>query len=374
MGSREKDISIKLPEIKGDRCVHALIETASCQACVDICPQNAWILDDESLGLNTNLCDGCGLCIPACTEGAITQTKDCTIREENNKKVLLVGCEYINSSTDSSVESNNWKCVHAVSANELLNLYHDGIRQIVVSKADCNTCSRGKNEHLYERVNKLNKMLRHSHLAPLHYNEIPADQWYQLWKTPEKSAPGPEMSRRLFFQSAIKQTVGMVLHHSTLDSAQTEFVPLAKILKSEEGCGRIEGEDALYSAVPIINAEKCNGCDTCFRACPHGALLFKLEDAKARYEIDASACSACNICTDLCEQGAISISQWSMQTQETRVICLNIKQCHSCGTVFHYPRVNGTDAGNKKSNALPRQHCNICEKVNHQKNLFQVFS
>ena len=48
--------------------------------------------------IDEDKCDGCGLCVPACSEGAISQTKNCTIREEDNKKVLLLACEYINSS------------------------------------------------------------------------------------------------------------------------------------------------------------------------------------------------------------------------------------------------------------------------------------
>lgn len=324
---------------------------------MDACPKGSWILDDESLGLDTSTCDGCGLCVPACTEGAITQTKDCTIREENQKKVLLLGCEYIDPNHESTHKSDSWKCIHAVSTSELLNFYHDGIHQIVVSKADCDTCSRGACEQLYERLNKVNRMLRHNHLAPFHYNELPVAQWHQLWKTPEKSVPGPEMSRRMFFRSAIKQTVDIVLHHSTLDSTQRKFVPLAKILNREEGAV----DKTLYPAVPVINSEKCNGCDTCVRACPHGALHFKIEDSKARYDIEPQSCSACQICIDLCELNAISVLSWSTQTDP--VICLNMEQCRACGIAFHYPI----------ENEAPRKLCNICEKTNHQRNLFQVF-
>lgn len=353
-----------LPEINGDRCVHALIETASCQSCVDVCPQNSWILDDELLGLNTSTCDGCGLCVPACTEGAITQTKSCTIREEGQKKVLLLSCDYIDQSSEFTLKSNSWRCVHAVSANELLNFHHDGIYQIVASKGNCGNCSRGGVEHLYERVTKINKMLHHNNRPPLFYNELPVGQWHSLWKTPEKAAPGPDMSRRKFFRSAVKQTVDMVLHHSTLDLNQSKFIPLAKIVEG------IEGEEAFYPAVPIISSERCNGCDTCIRACPHGALLFKVENGQARYEIDASVCSACHICTDICEQDAISISDWSRQVRSNHIISLDIKKCDSCGTIFHYPRMNQEE---ENVNALTRHLCNICEQVNHQKNLFQVF-
>lgn len=347
-----------LPEINGDRCVHALIETASCQACVDSCPKNAWVLDDESLGLDTSLCDGCGLCVPVCTEGAITQSKDCTIREENNKKVLLIGCEFIaNAKKEITTKSKNWACIHAVSTGELLGLYQQGIKQIVVSKGDCESCLRGNNEHLYNRVIKISKMLRHSHLPPLHYNELPADKWHQLWKTQKKSMPGPEMSRRRFFQSAIKQTVDMVLHKSILDLSKQKFIPLAKIVDG------IEGENVLFPAVPVINEEKCNGCDTCFRACPHGALQFNITERNALYFIDAANCTDCSICTDLCEEEAIHILNWS--TQNKPDINLIVKKCNSCGAIFHYPKLS--DAGN-----LPRQLCNICEKVDHQRNLFQV--
>ncbi len=375
--AKTASVEYTLPDINGDRCVHALIETASCQACVDICPRNAWILDDESLALDTSLCDACGLCVPVCSEGAITQTKKCTIREEKHKKVLLVACEY--SHTDTSFESgeNQWKCLHAISASELLMLYRDGIHQIFASRADCENCPRGNCEHLYERLGKINMMLRHSHLPPLHYNELGIDQWYRLWQTPKKAAPGPEMSRRMFFRSAIRRGVDMVLQQTSIDESQHDFRPLAKIISdltdsgSDTGSGeahpRAHSEELLFPAVPIINPANCTGCDTCVRACPHAALRFKLEENLAYYEIDASNCTSCHICTDLCEENAINILQWTSQTETSRTLCLNIQKCDSCGTVFHYPRLNPEDSP-------PRHLCNICEKVNHQKNLFQVLT
>lgn len=60
-----------LPEVIPERCVHSLCEVASCSRCVDACPHGAWLLDDASLQLDTGRCNGCGLCVAACTESAL---------------------------------------------------------------------------------------------------------------------------------------------------------------------------------------------------------------------------------------------------------------------------------------------------------------
>ena len=86
------DQALVLPEILAERCVHSRLETASCQACVDSCPQGAWVLDDASLGINTETCDGCGLCAAACPQAAIVHPHeaavcDCPLSLEMNKSL-----------------------------------------------------------------------------------------------------------------------------------------------------------------------------------------------------------------------------------------------------------------------------------------------
>ena len=60
-----------LPTVITERCVHTQLTQASCRACVDSCPVKAWVLDDETLSIDTGACDGCGLCASACPQGAI---------------------------------------------------------------------------------------------------------------------------------------------------------------------------------------------------------------------------------------------------------------------------------------------------------------
>lgn len=351
-GVKDKSsIQSLIPEIDGDRCVHAHIEIASCSACVESCPKNAWILSDESLGLNVEACDGCGLCVPSCTEGAILQIQKCSIREDGTQRVLLLGCEKTN------LEQSNCKCIHSISTTELLKLKRDGIHNIYVSTANCDACSRGENERLFERISQINRMLKQNNLPQVHYKEYSAQAWKELWKTPEKTVPGPEMSRRVFFRSAITKTAELVMSHSTFDNTE-EFVPLGKILPL------VVSSETIYPAVPVLNEETCNGCDACMRACPHDVIKFQHDgETQASYSIDASACTGCFICRDICEEeGAIDVLQWA--TQSKHIIPLSLRKCKSCGADYHLP------TRSKQEESL----CRICKKVDHQKNLFQILT
>ena len=62
-----------VPQAIPGRCVHERVEVGSCQRCVDACPLDAWVLDDAELALDTGRCDGCGLCVAHCPEGALSQ-------------------------------------------------------------------------------------------------------------------------------------------------------------------------------------------------------------------------------------------------------------------------------------------------------------
>ena len=143
----------RIPDINVERCVHAKIEQASCKACIIACPNDAWLLSDDSLSLNASACDGCGLCVPVCSEQAMSQTRIFTLREQGKNRVLLLGCE------NAGLNEANIACIHAVSYHELLKLYRKGIYHILVTTGDCTQCRRGDCDHLSSRIANLNKIL-----------------------------------------------------------------------------------------------------------------------------------------------------------------------------------------------------------------------
>jgi len=55
--------------------------------------------------------------------------------------------------------------------------------------------------------------------------------------------------------------------------------------------------------IPVIDKEKCDGCEMCLEACPPEVIT--LVDGKA--VIDISLCEECGECVDECPNDAISL-------------------------------------------------------------------
>ncbi len=54
-----------------------------------------------------------------------------------------------------------------------------------------------------------------------------------------------------------------------------------------------------------IDEDKCTGCGSCLKACPHGAIS---GEKKKSYRIDDDQCEKCGICKEVCKFNAITIS------------------------------------------------------------------
>lgn len=339
---------LRLPEIKSERCVHTQIEQASCRACVTHCPRQAWQLDDDSLKINIEACDGCGLCAPACTEGAILHSHEPLLRQFDQIVVALLACEKAELEATPGIVP----CIHALSLHDLLKLYRQGVRLLIVATGQCTHCPRQPTQTLPTALIQINQALLQRNCTILQLQEVSADTWRtqsQLLKAPTTTEA---VSRRHFFrrglQSALKETLKF---KGLLPQDQELFPPPGTLLPSSTQLSQLP-------YVPQIDPRRCNGCDTCFKICPHEVLLLDLENPA--YVMVPEKCTGCQLCIDVCLSKAVTVTPWTIPTL-TRLPLQNTR-CPRCGAAFHRP----VDYPNQSN------LCHICTQVNHHRNLFQV--
>ncbi len=346
---------LRIPQIDSALCVYSLAECATCQRCVEACPTKAWILDDDALKLNVDLCNGCGLCLPACPEGALSQDRQLSIRSAECGKALFIHCE--KSQYSESLANNGESllpCIHAIGLRDLVQYSQLAVSTIVTTTGDCQSCHRHAAPCLSDNVRDFNLFLKANSLPELSLYILDTKAFQTHWETSQPFvATGPVVSRRFF----LRQTVNTALSQAIEPPSITESGPLDPPLKALQHS--ITGE--LFPFVPSFDSARCNGCDACIQLCPHQALQFKSDKAQTQYEIDATNCTGCHLCIDVCDQDAIELNSWQMLEQT--VIPLHNASCPRCGVNFHLPYTNP-----KQDRTL----CRICMQTDHNQRLFQV--
>ncbi|MEE8321421.1 MAG: 4Fe-4S binding protein, partial [Gammaproteobacteria bacterium] len=272
----QSDDESGLPLIKGKRCVHALVEKAGCRACVDVCPKNAWQIDDASVALDTSLCDGCGLCAPVCTEGAISheyRMEDYSYQEE---PVAFAVCE----NAEVECDSGRIPCLHSLGLQELLKLHRQGIYILIVSAGDCNQCQRGRVERLSNRISSLNGMLLQRGKKTFNCKIVSPSIFSELIKhfSPPESK---KMSRRNFFRTGAGGL--LEIKYEVAGKENTDHLPPGNLLPKEQA-----SDMSIFS--PRLNQGQCVGCDTCIKICPHNALQIAHENSESYYQIEDDNC------------------------------------------------------------------------------------
>ena len=306
-----------LPTVIAERCVHTQLTQASCRACVDACPVKAWVMDDESLGIDIEACDDCGLCASACPQGAIISNPVFPVLSENRKSALFA-CEKARVNGKDGIIP----CLHTLGLQELLRLYRSGTRRFSVATGDCESCARNGALHFPDLLEKLNGLLESRNLATITLQFADQEQWNKESQT----SSGPVLSRRAFFRKAAASSITVGMDIAGLNE-EREFIPPGHILPRTR-------QNDVVPFTPRIDPTKCNGCHACASLCPQGAIaLLSNEDSSLHYQLDAECCTGCVVCVDVCNQNAVSIDLW--RSQDQFMLPLTAHQCRACGISFH---------------------------------------
>lgn len=348
-----------IPEILGERCVHNHLEQASCRACVDACPKQAWVLDDEQLGIDVEACDNCGLCAPVCPEGAIQHDHAPVIGKWKQRIIGMSACEKAGVKAFSEAVM---PCVHTLGMHNLLTLYKQGCHSFFLATGECDRCERGNNQRLADHIRTTNKLLGSRGLPLVKSYDVSLRQWRSLADRLAAVESEPAISRRHFFRNAMMNLTDHGLQIAGLrETEDDEYIAVGKLLPAS-----LEQDvSPNFPYAPLIDASLCIGCDACTRACPHQAVALGADEAGGpAYQFEAAACTGCHICIDVCPPGAVSIALNTPQLVER--MSLESYTCVSCGVNYHQPVMD-------KKAPSTKNMCHICSKVQPNRNLFQVY-
>ncbi len=296
------------------------------------------------LGLDEAACTACGLCQAVCPQNAISIVYEPPVRGD---EVLLV-CE----KTGAEYGRQRISCLHQVGMEQLAKYYQQGVRKLIVASADCKTCiapGRLLEKHLQE----FNLLACNRELSPIEMIVgpcVPDKKWCQA----DEELELEDSSKRKLFTALGK-------HLSDNNNEPAEDAPASQHAKFQSR--NASPKTTIFSWVPRINEDRCDGCDACMRICPaHSLTRVNENGSQTHYEILPQNCNGCELCLDVCQNDAIILSE--MDVCKTRIVPLQAFTCTSCGVACHVP---GSET---KEDSL----CRICSQTQHHKKLFQVLT
>jgi ferredoxin len=349
--------------------VHRRAVHARCDACVRICPRQAWGMDAGGLAFDAQACDGCGLCEVACPTGALHVGGQPTGADAGGMVPLRrVACRPgwdRQGLTAPTAAVTVLPCLHALDEARLLDWHRSGTRRLAAVHGDCGQCPRGRrllpSQTLRARLDRLDRAQRSRGRPGWFLHSItsspvrspgahPATGGWPL-SSAAVSAPPPSASRRALFGLGRS-------HPAPVAPTSADVLPARERANRQLQClghgpaGRA-GSTGLALWAVRLEASNCDACGACATLCPTGAISIACGAGgspgtalAAVLRLSMGACVGCGLCVDVCSPGALAPAEPVTEpVAEHRLNMTNVK-CAHCGKAYRALRGRqGADGG-----------------------------
>ena len=330
--------------IDADRCAHTRIARATCQHCVDVCPTQAWHIDEDGLTFDAEHCDRCDLCVAACPHEALSVPAPVAKVCLTPQPQVLMACDHSTHGLSANGANGNHAagvttCLHSLSPAWLWDqAQHHKALEFLLLSGSCKQCPRRPEQMLHTRWQ-----------AWVDRTQQPSPRltWATSaqWAAAVQNAKPPESPRRKLLLKLMPSAPGgpAKAANASLTSGRSA------------AAAHLRGQVRAAPTVPpfwsvTLDGQKCNWCMTCLHLCPKRAFSMTSSKTGDRglFALDSTLCTGCGLCTDVCDVHALAISEpvGTNHRETSQLWRLGNHVCSACGTRHWRPvdvRTSETD-------------------------------
>lgn len=308
-------------------CIRNSYYHNSCQECVDICPEDLFLVRNNRIAFDSSSCTLCSACVGSCPTESIAI-------DDFDPNLYALQFKFREEKTLSC--RTNSPCLSAFSSETLLSMVLNGDSSIECDLTACSECEIGNlKETIIKNIDSANISLSElgleSKLTVVENLELDS-------KRGIFSKIYSKISKDLKISEADEFRIASILRKADLEkkSFPTKQKVLVELLRERvEEFENAELSNHIYSQ--SIEHDKCTNCGDCMQFCPTDA-LFPSSD-KLSIFLNPSKCIECGNCNHICKTDAIKRDDKSSVIdvalrKSNRLVNFTMRTCTECKMPF----------------------------------------
>jgi len=324
-------------------CTHIYFKDSSCRLCLDICPiDNVIKQKDYKIIFNPENCVSCGGCVNVCPTEAFKlnnfSLKD-LIKSKDLSEENFISCK------------RDVPCLIALNPQDLVSMVLNLEKDLVMDIGHCEECFIGKlKEKILNIVNEANYFLEKLEVE----FRVKAED-LKIEEIKEKKNKRREfikkfgkLSAGLVFWATVpkviednkneEDSVKNIVEEKVLPDKRLNIIEALKEKDIDLSDKYVEVDKISFTSDKWIEFEKCTNCSVCYKVCPTGALKGIENGLKIQFE--PSLCVKCRVCHEVCPEDCLHLTE-KLNLKDfvdgKKILAEHIMiQCEECLMPFSY--------------------------------------